>query len=98
MQHQHGVAAVLLDAGADRRDHRQPVGLAHVGAVDRWQQFAEDPGRQLPLLFLRLPGAQPRLEAGGGRQAVCTHLHADGAAGVEHQEFCYSHDGSPQRL
>ena len=83
--------AVLLDAGADRRGHRQPVGLVHVGAVEWRQQFAEYPVRQLAAGLQGLLRAQSGLEAGSRRQTAGGLLHADGAAGVEHQEFCRSH-------
>ncbi len=34
MQDQYRVTAILLDAGPNGLNHRQPVGLVHVGAVD----------------------------------------------------------------
>ncbi|MNF48020.1 hypothetical protein D3C84_292390 [compost metagenome] len=87
VQQQHGVAAVLLDRGDDGIAHRQPVALGHVGAVDRRREFAEHPVRRRTLGMGCLLGTQARLEAGGRHQAVRAHLHADGAAGVEHQQL-----------
>ena len=87
-------ALSLLDAGANRRNHRQPVALVHIGAVDRRQQLAEGPLGQLAR-FQCLLGTQACLEAGRRSQARRAHLHADGAAGVEHQEFLATHVRSP---
>jgi len=95
LQQQHRIAAIFLDAGADHCHHRQPVPVSHVGAVDRWQQLAKNPVRLFAGLHQRLLRAHPRLEAGRRNQAIGTHLHANGAAGVEQQKFFATHARLP---
>ncbi|MCY1306413.1 hypothetical protein D9M70_562740 [compost metagenome] len=82
VQQQHAVMAALhrLDDGLA---HGQPVGLAHVGAVDQRQQLLEAKGRCRALAGQLL--AHARLEAAGRGQAAGTLQHADGAAGIEHE-------------
>ncbi len=85
MQQQDRVAAVHRHRAADAFGHLQPVARLHVGAVQQRLQFVEGPVRQRPGL-LRLLFAHAGFEAGGRQQPGGALLHADGAAGVEHQQ------------
>ncbi|MDT4873905.1 hypothetical protein FQZ97_1091730 [compost metagenome] len=87
MQHQDRIAAVLLDAFDYGIAHGQPVGLGHVGAVQRRRNLAEDPIWCWVIRVSSLLGSQPGFEAGSRCKAGIGHLHSDGAAGVEHQEL-----------
>ncbi|MCY1379179.1 hypothetical protein D9M69_668720 [compost metagenome] len=87
MQEQHGITTVPVHALDYRVAHLQPIGLGHVGTIEERRQLAEYPVGYGTLRMGELFGLEPGFETGGRGKAGVGHLHADGAAGVEHQEL-----------
>lgn len=85
VQEQHAVVAGV-ERGDDGVAHRQPVALGHVGAVQRRLQFGEAPAQVRGVAEALQVVAHARFEAAGRGQALRGLQHADGAAGVEHEE------------
>ncbi|SST12990.1 Uncharacterised protein [Acinetobacter baumannii] len=85
VQEQHAVVAGV-ERGDDGVAHRQPVALGHVGAVQRRLQFGEAPAQVRGVAEALQVVAHARFEATGRSQSLRGLQHADGAAGVEHEE------------